>query len=452
MMSPNLLLAVACVTVSWGLSLPRAANVTVALGSDRTKQVIRGTIVTPDTVLVGEVVIEGDSITCVAPDCANPAGASVFTVTKGFIYPGFVDAHNHVAYNVLPKWTPPRLYLNRGQWQRAKAYTDFKAPYNQLKDRDGLFCDMVKWGEMKALVSGITAVQGTSPGSVCVRTLIRNVENQNELGTPRAYIRTFILDIRSFKDTIDWDVTRSFVVHIAEGLPTHGPSRHEFQILKQKGLLRSETAIIHGTAFGAAEFAEMGAAGTKLIWSPQSNRVLYGQTTQIPLALQHGVLVSLAVDWNPSGSDDLFDELRVAADFNDEQFGGVIEETEWIRMITVNPARALALDTLIGRIAPGFKADLTVLRAQHENPYRSLLANHPQDVEMVWIGGELLYGRESLVQRFRPNQCEALEANGMKKRLCVVDTVNPVPGSGDSLATIRSRLLEKYPQLSPLVR
>jgi 5-methylthioadenosine/S-adenosylhomocysteine deaminase len=451
-MTSHKLLLIACAIVAGEFALARAANVTVQLGSDRTKQVIRGTIVTPDTVLVGEVVIEGDTISCVAADCTDPEDASIFTVTKGYIYPGFVDAHNHVAYNVLPKWTPPKLYVNRGQWQRAKAYTEFKAPYSQLKDRDKLFCEMVKWGEIKALISGITAVQGTSPGSVCVRTLVRNVENQNELGTPRGYLRTFILDIRSFDDTVDWNVTKAFVVHIAEGLPTDSVSLREFQTLKQKGLLRAETAIIHGTAFGDAEFAEMGAAGTKLIWSPQSNRVLYGQTTQIPLALRHGVSVSIGVDWNPSGSDDLFDELRVAADFNEEQFGGVIKDKDWIRMITVNPAKALALDGFVGRLAPGLKADLTVLRAQNDDPYRSLLANHKQDVEMVWVGGELLYGRESLVQRFKPNQCEPLDANGSKKRICVVDTVNPVTGSSESLEQIRTVLLSKYSQLSPLVR
>jgi 5-methylthioadenosine/S-adenosylhomocysteine deaminase len=443
---------VACTLLVGDIALPLAANVTVQLGSDRTRQVIRGTIVTPDTVLNGEIVITGDTIACVAADCPDPDGASIFTVTKGYIYPGFVDAHNHVAYNVLPKWTPPKLYVNRGQWQRAKAYLDFKAPYSQLKDRDKLFCEMVKWGELKALISGITSVQGTSPGSVCVRTLIRNVENQNELATPRGYLRTFILDIRSFHDTIDWNATKAFVVHIAEGLPGDSTSLREFQILKQKGLLRAQTAIIHGTAFGDAEFAEMGTAGAKLIWSPQSNRALYGKTTQIPLALGHGVPVSIGVDWNPSGSDDLFDELRVAADFNEEQFGSVIKDKDWIRMITVNPAEALGLAGFVGRLAPGFKADLTVLRAQNDDPYRSLLANHKEDVEMVWVGGELLYGRESLLQRFKPDRCEPLEAHGSSKRICVVDSINAVAGSNETLVKIRTVLLSKYAQLSPLVQ
>jgi hypothetical protein len=99
-------------------------------------------------VLQGEVVVESDSITCVAADCPDPPGASVFNITDAFIFPGFIDAHNHVAYNVLPKWTPLKLYSNRGQWQAATSYGAFKAPYATLKDQKKLFCQMVKWGEI----------------------------------------------------------------------------------------------------------------------------------------------------------------------------------------------------------------------------------------------------------------------------------------------------------------
>jgi len=57
----------------------------------------------------------------------------------------------------------------------------------------------------------------------------------------------------------------------------------------------------------------MAQVGAKLIWSLQNNLVLYGKATNIKLALQHGILVLLGVDWNPSGSDNIFDELRIAA-------------------------------------------------------------------------------------------------------------------------------------------
>jgi hypothetical protein len=131
--------------------------------------------------------------------------------------PGFIDAHNHVAYNVLPKWAPPKRYVNRGQWQRDRAYKAAKLPYDRLKNTAKLVCEMVKYGEIKALVSGVTTIQGSPPDQKCFATLIRNAENESGLNVPPDYIRTFILDIKSAR-SIDWSKTKSFVVHIAEGI------------------------------------------------------------------------------------------------------------------------------------------------------------------------------------------------------------------------------------------
>jgi 5-methylthioadenosine/S-adenosylhomocysteine deaminase len=43
------------------------------------------------------LVIKGDTITCAAATCTDPAGATPITVTNAYTFPGFVDAHNHVA-------------------------------------------------------------------------------------------------------------------------------------------------------------------------------------------------------------------------------------------------------------------------------------------------------------------------------------------------------------------
>jgi len=238
------------------------------------------------------------------------------------------------------------------------------------------------------------------------------------------------------------------VVHLSEGIDEK--SRAEFDTLKAKGLLSEGTAIIHGTAFGTPEFKQMAAVGAKLIWSPQSNLALYQQTTKIDLAYAQGIVVSLGVDWNPSGSDNIFDELRVAAKVNEEQFDSVIPEEDFLKMITVNPAHALALQDRIGRLKPDFKADITVLRAHDDNPHRSLQLSRLQDVEMVWVGGDLLYGNASIVQKVKPDLCESLLVKGSQKRVCVKDTKDPVPGSLDTFEVIRSKLLSRYSGLAPL--
>lgn len=431
------------------LTQPAWAATAVVVGSDPSKTVVKGTLVTPDQIIEGELVIEGDTITCVAASCPDPTGATRITVTNAYIFPGFVDAHNHVAYNILARWTPPKLYQRRSQWQAAQAYKDFKRPYSDLIDK-GLFCEMVKYGEVKALLSGVTTIQGTAPNNTCFRTLIRNAENQNQLGLPASHIRTFILDISSFKGSMDWSVTKSFAVHIAEGIRGDAPSKQEFSILKSKGLLANGTAIIHGAAFESTEFQQMAAAGAKLIWSPRSNLVLYGQTTNIPLARQAGIEVSLGVDWNPTGSDHIFAELRTAAEVNEDDFSGAIPDEDWIKMVTVNPARALALEAQVGRLAPGLKADITVLRSQGADPTRSVLQAHLQDVQLVWVGGNLLYGNRAVLDKVKPGQCEALLVHGAQKRVCVKEPHPTAPKVGQTLAEIREVLRSHYPLLAPL--
>jgi 5-methylthioadenosine/S-adenosylhomocysteine deaminase len=426
-----------------------SAQTTVQVGTDAAKFVLKGTIVNADGVLNGELVIENDTITCAAATCTEPAGATLITITNAYIFPGFIDAHNHVAYNFLPKWNPPKVYQRRAQWQASTSYKVFKKPYDNNKKT--LFCEMVKYGEIKALLSGVTTIQGTSPGSACVGVLIRNAENQNQLNTPASYIRTYILDISSFKETINWSVTKSFVVHIAEGVQGDSPSLKEFQILQQKNLLTANTAIIHGTAFGDAEFQKMGQVGAKLIWSPESNLRLYNQTTNIPLALQHGVPVSLGVDWNPSGSNTLFDELRVASQVNSETFHNAIPQSDWIKMITVHPAKALALDDKIGKLGQGLKADVTVLNSNDPDPTQSLLKTHLQDVQMVWVGGRLLYGNDAIMQSMNKASCEPLLVHGSKKRLCVSDAKAAVPLGGETLAVITQKLQNAFSGLAPMV-
>lgn len=424
-----------------------SAALQVIPGTAAGNYLLDGKIATPTGVINGELVISGDTITCVATNCATPDGATVIHVTDAYILPGFVDAHNHVAYNVFPKWQPPKLYQNRGQWQGSTAYANFKAPYNALKKT--VFCEMVKYGEVRALISGVTTVQGTSPNNTCFRTLIRNAENQNELGLPANTIRTYILDIKTFKSSVNWSKTKAYVIHLAEGIDEK--SRAEFGTLKAKHLLHAGTVLVHGTALGAAEFDQLASLQIPIIWSPQSNLALYGKTTDIATARQHNVRVSLGVDWNPTGSDNIFDELRVADQQNRTNFGGAIRSDEWLDMITAYPAGALALGTDIGALAPNHKADITVLSRHDSNVNDNLLKAHLEDVELVMLAGRALYGESIALSTLRPAECEAFDVHGVNKRVCVRDPRPDVAKSDQSLADIRSALKARYPGLAPLV-
>lgn len=424
------------------------SETTVTIGTDTSTYVFSGKLVTPDKVIDGKLIIRNDTITCVGTDCVDPPGATKLSVTDSYIFPGFIDAHNHVPYNVLPKWKPPKLYSNRYEWRKDQDYLKFKEPYDKLLEKN-LQCEMIKYSEIKAMISGVTTIQGTYPVNghkLCYDTLIRNAENYNGLELPGNYI-THILDIDKFNGKIDWNETKSLPIHLAEGVDEK--SRQEFITMQEKGLFRGETAIIHGTALGEKEFKEMGEKGTKLIWSPQSNLVLYGQTTNVKLALENGVQVSLGVDWNLSGSNHILDELRVAEKVNSEKFGGIIKD--WVNLITINPAKALALDGYIGRLAPDLKADISVLRMKDSNPSASLLKSDLQDVEMVWVGGNLLFADEPILQIIKPGQCELMTVYDSQKRVCVKNMKNPSDKRDQTLKDIIEVLKKVEFELAPLV-
>lgn len=422
------------------------AAVTVTIGDEPGLYMVSGRIITPTESIDGQIVIRGDTIECVAAECPEQPRATRIRVTDAFVVPGLIDAHNHVAYNVFPKWQPPQLYQNRYQWQRSASYKAFKEPYNALKN--SVYCEMVKYGELKALISGITTIQGTSPNRNCFRVLVRNAENQSELGLGANHIRTSILGIDSFRDTVDWSETHAFVVHLAEGIDAS--SRAEFQTLKAKQLLNANTTVIHGTAFTSQEFSEMAAAGAKLVWSPQSNLVLYGETTNIRAAVDAGVLIALGVDWNPTGSDNIFEELRVAETASREEFDNAIPRERWLELITHNAAVVLGLEDKIGRLAPGLKADLVVLQRRDEEFAGSLLNTRTQDVQLVMVGGQAMYGNRAAMLKLRSSDCEDLTIYGSRKRICVRNSSAAVEKSTQSLAELRRILLGHYRGLAPL--
>jgi cytosine/adenosine deaminase-related metal-dependent hydrolase len=173
-------------------------------------------------------------------------------------------------------------------------------------------------------------------------------------------------------------------------------------------------------AFGSADFAMMGSAGMKLIWSPQSNVTLYGATADIPTALAAGVTVALAPDWSMGGSQNLLDELRFADAWDNAHWNDILAPKDLVAMATTHGAKALALDGQLGSLAPGKLADIAVFAGDTTQPYDAILAARPKDVRLVMVGGVVLYG-DAVLQPAGPAApgCEQLDVCGTPKFVCV---------------------------------
>jgi len=213
--------------------------------------------------------------------------------------------------------------------------------------------------------------------------------------------------------------------------------------------------------------------GAKLVWSPLSNLLLYGKTTNVYDALAEGVLVSLGTDWTPSGSRTLLHELKVAAvALRDDRILGasrdevpalaidgkvgrtrqLAEESldrTLVDMVTRNPALAVRWYDRVGSVEAGKVADLLLVRrpplaeppARPPNVYSDLIDATQRDVELVLVGGEPLAGDTGPMTALKPGDTEevASVAGGFQKAVDVTTTA-PVPKGGETLAQITSKL------------
>ena len=77
-----------------------------------------------------------------------------------------------------------------------------------------------------------------------------------------------------------------------------------------------------------------------IVWSPLSNLLLYGGTTDVKAAKAAGVPIALGSDGAPSGTKNLLGELKVAW-LVGQELGRLFAHRELCEMVTTTPARIL---------------------------------------------------------------------------------------------------------------
>ena len=106
-------------------------------------------------------------------------------------------------------------------------------------------------------------------------------------------------------EAIGHDEVDAHYVHLAEGMRDNERSQKEFHHLEHDlGGLTPATVIIHGTALTRDQLGQAADAGARLVWSPQSNLRLYGETTRAARRPRRRPPVALGADWLPVGVDE----------------------------------------------------------------------------------------------------------------------------------------------------
>ena len=333
--------------------------------ADSPKVALEGRIVTMDTgfkvIDRGRVFTQNGGIVAVQDATAPaPAGFSSVPVvdTGGTIFPGMIDLHNHLPYNVLPLWQVPKKFSNRGQWSRHPEYhTKVSAPMQTLAATEQLLASICRYVETKALIGGTTTSQGITLANQAgirryFRGVVRNVEDTDEDALPEVSTRVpdvAARDAQAFFTRLKREKT-CYLLHLSEGLDATARKAFEsLQIAPGEWAITPSLCGIHAAALKSQDFQTLATRGGSMVWSPFSNMLLYGGTADVAAAKAAGVAIALGCDWAPSGSRNLLNELKVA--FLHSEANSIFSTRELVGLVTRDAAGLLRVLGMLGEDA-----------------------------------------------------------------------------------------------------
>lgn len=135
--------------------------------------------------------------------------------------------------------------------------------------------------------------------------------------------------------------------------------------LESLGMLSERLSVAHSIWIGDGDIERLAAAGVTAIHNPLSNLRLGSGVAPVRRMIERGLRVGLGSDGaNTSDTQNLFEAARLAA-YLSRIVGD--DETRWVtaaealRMGTTHSAHALGWGERLGRLAPGYGADLVLL-------------------------------------------------------------------------------------------
>ena len=190
-------------------------------------------------------------------------------------------------------------------------------------------------------------------------------------------------------------VSESKVQAIA-GMKTYG--RTLTAHLHHLGLLGPDFTVAHGVWLDDADMQLLGECGASVAHNPGSNMRLGSGLADMRRMLAKGINVGIGTDGSSSSDNqNMYEAMRLAS-FVSKVRGPAWQEwvttAEVLHAATEGSARALGFGAQLGRIAPGYKADIVFLDSRHITMIPLIDATnslvHAEDggaVDSVMVGG-----------------------------------------------------------------
>jgi len=173
--------------------------------------------------------------------------------------------------------------------------------------------------------------------------------------------------------------------------------------LHELGVLSPRFSIAHGVWLTEAELEILADTGAAVSHNPSSNLRLRAGVAPLNAMLARGLTVGLGMDGTTLGDDeDMFAEMRLAARLHRApQLDTPAPSFEDIfRLATAGGAKLMGQEQYLGKLAPGYKADVVLVKsdrltwpwvAPEANPLHILLMRaKATDVDTVLINGKVV--------------------------------------------------------------
>lgn len=416
-----------------------------------------------DIIKNGVVNIENDRITYVGSNFSEFDKNADITLNrkKMILLPGLINSHTHLAISTLRGLAENKSLI---EWLEKEL-----APYQwAMTFEDQVVADYL--GCCELINSGVTCVAdffGFSHIAPVIEKLgLRGVLNFvvmdrwfDNVNYQEFNKRDVINHIKAYNNSADGKISCFIGPHapyscsfelmqaVAEvaselkiGITTHVAEAKEeiewvkknygctpIKLLDSAGLLTSGTLAVHCVHLNKEDLTLLSANKVKVAHCPISNAKLGVGIAPIREMLDNDIIISIGTDSVVSNNNfDLFAEMKFASLAQNirKNNSGVIKPIELLKAVTIDGAKVLNLEKLIGSIEVGKKADLIMLNygkshlAPLNNIYTDLVYSaKASDVEVVIVDGKIIKDTKLLtIDEDEILKLSEKSINGIKQR------------------------------------
>ncbi len=185
-------------------------------------------------------------------------------------------------------------------------------------------------------------------------------------------------------------------------------ARDYLDVYDRAGALGPRTLLAHAIHLSEREVARLAESGARVAHCPASNLFLASGLMPLARYREAGIVVGLGSDVAAGPEASLFSVMRAGAYTQNALHatghrGAALGPLDWLRLATLEGARALGIDDAIGSIESGKEADLIVLDPRLTAPPRGeddaepdelasrlVFRAHPEMVRGAWVRGRRL--------------------------------------------------------------